>query len=148
MIVSSYQLGQIRSNGEIVLDEALEVGSVHQVRTAKKRPVACEVKVLETYELKRGRVCNRLLVVWEPHTPRLLAARPYATNLDDGHQEVHGYTSQPMLAASGEPEAPPDTWQTEWSTQLGQRDHLLRLERVAAARAERWRRKRERKRAA
>lgn len=74
--------------------------------------------------------------------------RSSETGALDREQYDRGYTSTAFRALDGEPECVPEQYQDEISKPLSQRDELLRLERVAARRVERWRKKRERKRAA
>lgn len=75
-------------------------------------------------------------------------SRSSETGALDREQYDRGYTSTAFRALDGEPECVPEQYQDEISKPLSQRDELLRLERVAARRVERWRKKRERKRAA
>lgn len=58
--------------------------------------------------------------------PRLLRARPGAGG---------DYTTEPRLAADGEPEAVPESYQAGISADASDRDHELRAERVKRARA-------------
>lgn len=118
-----------------------EVGTVEAVRTSKSSKPVCWVFILERWEHRDGGLVVRFRRAPAPHEPRYLARQA-------GLLHPPQYTGTSVRALQGEPECVPEQYQDEISKPLSQRDELLRLERVAARRVERWKRKRERKRAA
>lgn len=134
VIVSRHDAGQIRKHRKLTLNQPLEVGSTHEIKTSPKRSPLFHVKVMKV-EPKDDRHQHHLLLVWEPEKLRLLAASPRVTGrigdkrpkdqLPD-EPEDHGYTSSPYLAMSGEPEAVPEFWQEEFSKEANAKDALRR----------------------
>ena len=105
----------------------------------------CYVRVLEVWPHNSGGYVVRFVRAPAPHTPRLLARTGRAhlkpTEGESRAEDAsdHGYTSSPFRALGDEPECVPAEWQEEFSKVRSTRDELLRLERVAARRVERWR---------
>ncbi len=76
--------------------------------------------------------------VWDPHRGKASDATKEA--------DMSSYTSS-RWASIDELEAVPDRWQSGESKKAYQHDHALRLERVAAARTDKWRFNRSRRKA-
>lgn len=155
MNVSKADMGEILA-GEI--DEAVtgrpeECGAVVAVRVRGGR-ARCWVRVVDVWPHCDGGYVVQFVRAPAPHTPRLLARTGRAhlgpTEGASGGESGadHGYTSSPFRALGDEPECVPEEWQKDFSEERSQRDQLLRLERVAARKVERWRNKRQRKKAA
>lgn len=155
MIVSKPDLADVLANetDEVVTGRAPDVGETVGLQLRNGR-VRCWVRVLEVWPHNEGGHVVRFARVPAPHTPRLLARtgrahlKPSEAVSGADTDADHGYTSSPFRALGDEPECVPAEWQEEFSKERSTRDELLRLEAVAARRVERWKRKRQRKKAA
>lgn len=114
LYVSKHQAGQLRKHKKLTLDDPLEPGSFHAVRTSSKRPTLLGVKVREVQPIENGYV-HLFAITWMPEEPRLLHRR-----------SERGYTSQPALAMPHSEEAVPKDWQEAFSKEANDRDSIRR----------------------